>query len=172
MNSDMERLGYAQWILERNLAWIGAAEVKVGVILAIDTAMLAGLATAFTSAGPSRIVAWDVVLTLAAAAPLMLAVGCGALAVLPRTQGPPSSFVFFGTIAKAKAEEYRSDFTSAPVADLLNDCLAQIHRNAEICVSKFKWVRFGMIWSFIAIIPWLFALARLVSATASAMATS
>lgn len=34
-----ERLQIAQWILERNLAWIAAAEVKVGVIVAIDVAM-------------------------------------------------------------------------------------------------------------------------------------
>lgn len=42
MSSDKERLQTAQWVLERNLAWIAAAEVKVGVIVAIDTAMLGG----------------------------------------------------------------------------------------------------------------------------------
>lgn len=40
--TDDERLKAAQWVLERNLAWVAAAEVKVGVIVAIDTAMLGG----------------------------------------------------------------------------------------------------------------------------------
>ena len=34
-----ERLAIAQWVLERNLAWISASEVKVGAIVTIDMAM-------------------------------------------------------------------------------------------------------------------------------------
>lgn len=36
-------------MLERNLAWIATADVKVGVIVAIDTGMLGGLCAAFSA---------------------------------------------------------------------------------------------------------------------------
>ena len=50
----------------------------------------------------------------------------------------------------------------ASVDQLLSDCLAQIHRNAEIACEKFKWVRAGMFWSFVAVLPWIVALSLLV----------
>ena len=50
MSTENERLQTAQWVLERNLGWIAAAEVKVGAIVAIDTAMLGGLGAAFSTA--------------------------------------------------------------------------------------------------------------------------
>lgn len=50
MNTAMESLQTAQWVLERNLGWIAAAETKVGVVVAIDTAMLGGLGAAFSGA--------------------------------------------------------------------------------------------------------------------------
>ncbi len=42
-----DRLTTAQWILERNLAWIEAADAKVAIIVTINVAMLGGLAGTF-----------------------------------------------------------------------------------------------------------------------------
>ncbi|WP_233099873.1 hypothetical protein, partial [Acidovorax sp. IB03] len=53
MSTENERLQTAQWVLERNLGWIAAAEVKVGVIVAIDTAMLGGVTIPRQSRGHS-----------------------------------------------------------------------------------------------------------------------
>ncbi len=53
-----DRLAIAQWVLERHLAWIAAAEVKVGVIVALDTALLGGLAAAFGVSEISARGAW------------------------------------------------------------------------------------------------------------------
>lgn len=47
VDTQAERLKFAQWVLERNLSWIAASDVKTGVVVAVDTAMLAGLVTAF-----------------------------------------------------------------------------------------------------------------------------
>ncbi len=58
MSGDKERLLIAQWVLERNLSWIAAAEVKVGVIVAIDTALLGSLGAAFSSSDPVVRTAW------------------------------------------------------------------------------------------------------------------
>ena len=46
----MHRLQTTQWVIERQLGWIAAADTKVAVVIAIDTAMVAALAAAFTSA--------------------------------------------------------------------------------------------------------------------------
>ena len=67
MNTETERLQAAQWMLERNLAWIAAAEVKVGVIVAIDTAMLGGLGVAFSAADVKTRTYWAILFTLVAA---------------------------------------------------------------------------------------------------------
>ena len=44
MSPAKDRLTTAQWILERNLAWIAAADAKVAIIVTINVAMLGGLA--------------------------------------------------------------------------------------------------------------------------------
>jgi hypothetical protein len=40
MTDDGERIEAAKWLFERTLGWIATADVKVGVALALDTAML------------------------------------------------------------------------------------------------------------------------------------
>ena len=42
-----DRLTTAQWILERNLAWIAAADAKVAISVTINVAMLGGLGGIF-----------------------------------------------------------------------------------------------------------------------------
>jgi hypothetical protein len=81
--------------------------------------------------------------------------------VLPRTDGPKTSFVFFGKIVKHNSADYSDQFKRADDAALLQDCLDQIHRNAEIACDKFRWVRNAMVWSFVAVLPWCAALASL-----------
>lgn len=163
MQTDSDRLQAAQWILERNLGWIGAAEVKTGVIVAIDTAMLGVLATAFGATSADQRTAWIYVLTMAATFVLGIAIYSAGRVVLPALGGPPSSLIFFGRIAEfGSPQRYAEAFRKASVSELTDDFLAQIHRNAEIARDKFRWVRASMLWSFIAILPWLAALAVLI----------
>lgn len=162
MNNDSERLQFAKWVLERNLGWVVAAEVKTGVVVAIDTAMLGALAAAFSALQPTERLAWANLMTTLSAGCLLASVYCAAMAVLPRMNGPKSSLVFFGGIAKHDTSDFQQTFRSSELGFLLDDCLAQIHRNAEIARDKFRWVRVSMIWSFVAIVPWVAALALLV----------
>jgi hypothetical protein len=163
MDSESDRLKLAHWILERNLHWIAASEVKLGVVVAVDTAMLGGLAAAFSAADAACRTPWAVLCTVVAAVCLGCGVFCAAMAVLPRVTGPPTSFIFFGGIVKRAAHEYAEAFRKASVDQLLSDCLAQIHRNAEIACEKFQWVRAGMFWSFAAVLPWIASLALLIN---------
>jgi hypothetical protein len=154
-----ERLLTAQWILERNLAWIAAAETKVGVLVAIDTAMLAGLGVAFGSAAAKT--PWTFVWSALAAGALVIAIGCASGAVLPRLDGPKKSLIFFGRIAEMAHADYADALRKASDSDLLDDCAAQIRQNAEIANKKHTWVRKAMLWSFVAAIPWLAAIVQL-----------
>lgn len=156
------RLATAQWVLERHLAWIAAAEVKVGVIVALDTAMLGGLAAAFGASDPAARIAWTYLFTLVAAGATVLGLSCAAMAVLPRTNGPQNSLLFFGQVAALKSEYYQRTLSSVSDEQLLADWADQIHRNAEIACTKYGWVRKSMGWSFFAVIPLIAAIGLLV----------
>src|SRR3546814_910486 len=141
MASDSERLAFAQWLLDRNIAWIAAAEAKVGFVVAIDTAMLAGLATAYSDA---KEVAWfGATATIAAAFLTMASVLCAAITIFSRTNGPARSLLFFGRIAERSGDDYRQVFRKVRSAELLEDFAHQIHRNAEIAQEKFDRKRAG-----------------------------
>lgn len=163
VNNDNNRLKAAQWVLERNLAWINAAEVKVGIIVAIDTAMLAGLAAAFGDSDAAARTAWAYVWVVGATVVLASGIFCAAMAVLPRLNGPAKSLVFFGRIGQLDEAEFVERFKKATDDQLLEDWSAQIHRNAQIACMKFGWVHTGMVWSFLSLVPWFAAMIRLVT---------
>jgi Family of unknown function (DUF5706) len=141
MNLDKERLQTAQWMLERNLAWIAAAEVKVGVIVAIDTAMLGGLGAAFSATDGTARTHWAWLFTIAAVIGLGSGLFSAAMAVLPRVSGPAKSLLFFGRVGRCEDATYIEEFKKATDAELLEDWVAQVHRNAQIACDKFSWVR-------------------------------
>jgi Family of unknown function (DUF5706) len=158
--NENEKLKTAQWLLERNLSWIAAAEVKVGVVVAIQIAMLGGVATAFSIAVSKT--SWAYGFTAGAVASSIIAMACAAAAVLPRLDGPKRSLLFFGRIKELTAADYRDQFLKATNAQLLDDWLEQIHRNAEIAHTKHVWVRKAMGWAFFSAIPWICAIGALV----------
>ena len=105
---------------------------------------------------------WVVLFCLAASIFLGIGLACASMAVLPRVTGPSSSLLFFGRIANGEEVDYTNSFKGASVDALLTDWTAQIHRNAQIACDKFRWVRRGMLWSFLAILPWFAAIITLV----------
>jgi Family of unknown function (DUF5706) len=162
MDSEKERLLVAQWVLERNLAWIVAAEVKVGVAVAINTAMLGGLGAAFSASEVATRTAWSYIWVVIAVIALAGGLFCAAMAVLPRVNGPAKSLVFFGRIGLLNEAAYIDQFKKATPLQLLDDWTAQIHRNAQIACDKFAWVRKSMYWSFLSVAPWFAAIIMLL----------
>ena len=165
MTESRDRLLAAQWVLERNLAWIAAAEVKVGVIVAIDTAMLGVLGAAFSSSSTSSHSANAVCMylwTVSAGVAIVAGLLCAAMAMLPRVDGPVKALVFFGRVGALGGADYIERFKSATDTELLEDWTAQIHRNAQIACTKFAWVRASMCWSFISVVPWFIAIIALL----------
>lgn len=146
---------FAQWVLERNLHWIAAAEVKAAVIVAVDSAMLGALGTQFVASEAAARTAWAHLCTVVSAVTLVVAIFFAAMSVLPRGKGPAQSLIFFGRIAEQSAIDYAQRFRGTTQSDVLDDLLAQVHRNAQIAGEKFGWVRASMLWSFLAILPWI-----------------
>jgi len=154
MTDNKQRIDHAKWLLERTLNWIATADVKVGVVMALDTAMFAGLATAYGASDANARTAWAILAIVVACGSLIAAVFCAAMAALPRITGPIASNIYFRRIAEKPLEEYNEAFCHLDEAAFLADLTTQIHRNAEIATAKHGWVRKSLIWSYVATLPW------------------
>lgn len=156
--SDAELLTECKWILERQLQWIAAAEVKIGV-LAIELAMVAGLGAIYMEAEQRS--AWIVGSTVAFGLSAVATLFCAGIALTPRVKGPATSLIFFGRVAALSAADYAVKLGSAQHQGLLADLIAQTHRNAEIASDKHWWVGRATMMSFVGALPWLVAIALL-----------
>ncbi|MCO4879026.1 Pycsar system effector family protein [Paraburkholderia caribensis] len=153
---EKERIETAQWVFERTLGWIAAAEVKVGVIVTIDIALLGGLAAAYSSA-TTKVLAGEIA-ALIAGIICIAGIACAAGAIIPRLGGPASSLLFFGRIAGLTQDEFHRKFVTSTDKQFLRDWTAQIHRNSEIATKKHSWVRRALWCSFVSTIPWVVAI--------------
>lgn len=155
-----ERIDAAKWILERNLGWIAAADIKAGVIIGINTALGGGLAAAYNEADSRT--CFVIILTVLAAVLGILSIFLSAMAVRPHTKGPKRSLVFFGCIAQLERAEYCEKFGSVSEEELLSDLASQIHRNAEIACDKYGYLGKSMRLALCFAVVWAAALALLV----------
>ncbi len=162
MNNDTERIEAAKWVFERTLGWIATADVKVGVAIALDTAMLGGLAAAFAGSDYHLRTAWCYFFVSAATAGMAFAMFCAGMAALPRMRGPVKSMIFFGRVVEKDADTYVDDFSKMTDKEILADLTRQIHRNSEIACEKHNWVRKSLFLSFLSTGVWIAAIALLV----------
>lgn len=162
MSNNIQRADFAKWLFERTLGWIATADVKVGVAMTLDTAMLGGLATAFGTSEPQLRTTWCYLAVFAAVGAIVIAMFCAGMAAIPRMLGPIDSMIFFARIKEKSAADYVDEFIKVSDERLLADLVAQIHRNAEIATEKHWWVRKSLIWSFLGTIPWIVAISLLI----------
>lgn len=162
MTVSKDRLTTAQWILERNLAWIAAADAKVAIIVTINVAMLGGLAGTFGWSDAHRSY-WAYGACMMATILSGSGVFCAAMAMFPRTDGPKQSLLFSVPVAGMTLPDYQAALKDRSDEQLLEDWAGQVHRNAEIAKSKFEWVRAAMIWSFLGAPTWVIAIGVMLS---------
>ena len=160
MKDDSERIKYAQWVLERTLAAIGAAEVKLGIIITINLAMLASMDSVFKT--KDMFIGWSLIFPIEAFIGIFLSLFCCALVLIPRLQGPERSFIFFGRVGRKPQKDYFSEFTQAGEDAILDDLIAQIHINSQIACKKYNWIRASMIFSLLSILPWFLSMTKLM----------
>jgi hypothetical protein len=79
------------------------------------------------------------------------------LATVPRLAGPKGSLVFFGGIAGRTADRYAADVSAMSPSAYLVDLVAQTHRNAQIAVTKFRFLGWATVLLVLGIVPWLAA---------------
>jgi Family of unknown function (DUF5706) len=87
---------------------------------------------------------------------------CAAIALWPRTNGPKSSMVYFGCIARDRCEDYVEEFKRKDEAYFLEDLAEQVHRNAVIAQKKICNVGTAMKVAFGGAFFWVVAVALLV----------
>lgn len=145
-----------QYILDKQLSWIAAADSRLSLVLPLSTAMLGSLAVYAT--GPNS---WTLIAGIPAAFAILflcLSVIFSACASFPRTTGTKGSLVFFDGIISRDLDQFRSSVKAAQKSDLIDDLVQQCHINAQIASAKFTWVKRGMASMLIAMLPWSFAM--------------
>lgn len=157
-----QQIDQAKWLFERTLGWIATADTKVGVAVAIDTALIGGLAAIFTTSDPSQRSAWAYLASFSSSFCMVIAVFCAGMAAIPRMLGPVHSLIFFGRIVERSESDYSLAFTTMTPEAFLRDLTVQIHRNSQIANSKHLWVRKSLSWSFVGGIPWIASVLLLI----------
>ncbi|SSY68811.1 Pycsar system effector family protein [Alcaligenes faecalis] len=150
--ADIERL---QYILDKQLGWICAADSRLSLVLPLSTAMLGGLAVYATK--PST---WTLIVGIPAGLAILLlcmSILFCAFASFPRTGGTKESLLFFGGIASREVSWFRASVKAVNKVDFQDDLIEQCHINAQIASLKFIWVKRAMASMLAAMLPWAFA---------------
>ena len=144
--------------LNRTLGFFARVDGKASVILAIDTSMLALLAT---RSAPYSNLGW-VWLPISIAL-LGLAINLWNVYKegFPSLDGGEESLLYFREIAKKSEVNYVGAWTDLSDERYVKDLLGQIWRNSVILRKKFDHVRFALIALGLAIPAWAVALALL-----------
>lgn len=151
MNSS-DKLENAKWLLERQLQWIAAAEVKIGFVITLDLAMLAALGAIVMDM--DKIPLEIGLLFLLTTATLFASILSAAESFKPNLSGPEKSLIFFGKIGCEVSDDYLGLFKQQTDDEHLDDCLLQVHRNAQIASAKFKSVNLAIRWGVVALPLW------------------
>jgi Family of unknown function (DUF5706) len=141
------------------LSFFARVDAKASVVLAVNTGMLAVLAS---NAPAARNLSISAAIAAALAA-LLIAVSLWFLykVAFPALNGGHQSLVFFREIARRTEARFIEEFIAQDKASRLKDLLGQVWRNSEILKLKFDALRFAFILMAIAIIPWVVAVALL-----------
>ena len=155
------RIEYAKWVLERNIAWIAQAEVKVVAAITLNIALISSLAVTYTTvAGRSH---WAIGFSCASGFLLLIGMAYAARTIFPDTENSNKSFVFFGRIVAGRTvAEFDSEFKSATDVALLTDLIDQVYRNASIANSKHFSVKRTIAFTLVGGALWIPAVLNLI----------
>lgn len=149
----MESSEQLQYVLDKQLAWISAADARLRFLVPVSTAML-GVLVAYV---PEKVdwCSWSGLFAGCAVFLLLASIFFAACATFPRTSGSHGSTIYFGCIVHKGSIGYKKAVTSMQLESYIDDLAEQCYVNATIANKKFKWIRFGM-WSlFAAMVPWV-----------------
>jgi hypothetical protein len=156
-NDDTPTVKDARDQLDLVLSFFSRADAKASVVLAVDTAMLAVIASNAPPLHKMSVLSG----TLAAITILVIA---GSLWFLyriafPSLAGGHRSLIYFREIAKRTEANFIDEFIEQDDKARLKDVLGQVWRNSEILRLKFDALRVAFVLMALAIIPWVAAVA-------------
>lgn len=151
-----ELLDTAQDQLDRVLGFFPRVDAKASVVLAVNTGMLAFLATHIPS--PHFLTWWAI--ALPSVTILFLGISFWFLykGAFPNLEGGTASLVYFREIAGRTEARFIDEFTKQTVGEYAKDLLGQAWRNSEILKEKFDCLRIAFIFLALAIPPWVASL--------------
>jgi hypothetical protein len=138
--------------LNRVLAFFPRADAKGSVLLAVDTGMLAVLAS---NCPPVSAFDWWMLLPLLPLVLLAISLFHLYLGAFPSLKGGEESLVYFREIAKKREQPFIETFTAQTEAAYIQDLLGQVWRNSQILTTKFDHISSAFNWMALAIVPWL-----------------
>lgn len=161
MNEPQDQLEISFRQLELVLSFFPRVETALSVVLGVDLAMLAFLASNPPAlSGP----AFPVVLAAIAVSLLGGGLRFVYLGYFPQLEGGGASLVYFRTIAERTEPNFRDQWRSTSADTLVNDVLGQVWRNSEILATKYKYLRFAFIALSVAVVPWLASIVLIMTA--------
>lgn len=155
-------LAHLRWLLERQLHWIGAADVKAGGMIGAYMALAAIAATLLDSGSPPP---QAKLLFLIAGAAMLPALGFAVAVFFPRDSAQRSSLIFFGEIARLDLSQYKDRGRALALSQIQDDLLNQIHINATIARCKHKYAKISIVWGSAALAVWVGGVATFLGAT-------
>ena len=81
------------------------------------------------------------------------------LCTFPNTKGGNGSNVYFASIAQKTESAFVDGFRKLDESEWMRDLSAQIWRNSEILVLKYRYLQKAMIGTMVAVVPWAFFIA-------------
>ncbi|WP_171956257.1 Pycsar system effector family protein [Stenotrophomonas maltophilia] len=151
-----ELIAHLRWVLERQLHWIGAADVKAGGMIGAYMALAAIAATLLDSASPP---ATAKLLFIFAAIAMVPALVCAVLVFFPRDASKRRSSIFFREIADLEIDRFMDAARRQTTSQVIDDLLGQIHINAGIASTKHDFAKHSIVFGAASLALWVLAVA-------------
>jgi hypothetical protein len=139
--------------LDLVLGFFPRVDAKASVVLAINTGMLAVLASNASPWGTMPVGS----IIAASLSLLMLAGSFWFLykVAFPTLSGGQQSLIYFREIANRTESRFIDEFIAQDESAMLRDILGQVWRNSEILKMKFDALRWAFVLMALAIVPWV-----------------
>jgi hypothetical protein len=138
--------------LDRVLAFFPRADAKGSVLLAVDTGMLAVLAS---NCPPVSAFDWWMLIPILPLVLLGISLFHLYLGAFPSLKGGEESLIYFREIAKKREQPFIDAFTAQTEEAYVKDLLGQVWRNSQILTMKFDRISSAFNFMALALVPWL-----------------
>lgn len=154
--STEELISVQEQTLSRLLDWIKAVDVKVPIVMVVNTAMLGYVGSSVPS--PAEWTWFAVIGAAMGTIPPGLSLWFCFMATSPKLDGPRKSLLYFGGISDRGVDEYNLELAATTREQYLRDLNLQCHRNSVIATKKYWNLGRAMKVLVWGVLPWMVSL--------------